>query len=237
MTGTKLTVRLLPLVVTTAVALAGCGSSSVDGSAAPGPDPAATRVVIAEAAYAYPSDTLQDWVSYNNEIAVVRVTSADEIPVDDSVKQRGEWTTNRRAVLQIERVLWRGPGQPQAPNEVAVVTSGFVHKNGDRLPLVMHGAARLEPGERYVVPLALQDGEWLIPGTSAAPLVNGRVQPAAGQENPAVTELAAHTPDQVQEKLGRTQPDAAAARRGNLQPYERWQEVANERAVGSPGSK
>lgn len=236
MTGTKLTVRLLPVVVITAVAVAGCGASSPDGTSAPAPDRATTPAVIAEAAYAYPSDTLQDWVSYNNEIAVVRVTSAEEVPVDDSVKQRGEWTTNRRAVLQIERVLWRAPGQPQAPKEVAVVTSGFVHKNGGQVPLVMHGEARLEAGERYVVPLALQDGEWLIPGTSAALLVDGRVQPARGQDNAAVSELAGLTPAQVQEKLGRTQPDAAAARRGNLQPYERWQEVANERATGANGS-
>lgn len=222
----------LPVVVTAAVAMTGCGASNADSGAARTPDPAAARVAVAEGSYAYPSDTLEDWVSYNNEVAVVWVASAEEVPVDETAKQHGEWTTNRKVQLQIESVLWRSQGQRQAPTQVTVVTSGFLHKGGEALPLVMHGEARLEAGERYVVPLALQDGEWLIPGTSAAPLVEGKVKPAEGQENRAVSELAGRTPAQVKEKLGRTQPDPAAARRGHLQPYERWNEVANERATG-----
>lgn len=216
-----------------AAAAAGCGGSGPAPSAAA--PPKAPAVVLAEGVYALPSDTLQDWVSYANQVAVVRVASAEEIPVDEGLTGSGEWTTNRRAVLHVEEVLWRGQGQRPAADEVAVVVSGFVHKNGEVVPLLMHGEARLEVGERYVVPLLLQDAEWRIPGTSATPLVDGEVQPAQGQENSAAAEFRGHTPAEVKRRLERTRPDPAAARRADLQPYERWQEVAEERAASSPG--
>ncbi|MGH2780456.1 MAG: hypothetical protein ACRDLA_03390, partial [Thermoleophilaceae bacterium] len=83
------------------------------------------------------SESLRDWVSYVDHVAVYTV--ADErAPDTDSARD----AQVREVTLGVDRRLWSATGAPQLPNRFTIDA------------LDSRDAPRLEVGERYLAPLA-----------------------------------------------------------------------------------
>ncbi|MEZ7159144.1 hypothetical protein ACBR38_29435 [Streptomyces sp. MAD19A] len=132
-------------------------------------------VVLAEGDDVLPSVTSTDWVTYADQVAVVRPTSDREIPASEEEKEAGEGYIGRQATLAVDKVLWSRPDAPQAPESLSLDVAGWVFKDGRRQEFAVHDTPRLEPGHTYILALArLDDGTWSILGSGAAlPYDNG----------------------------------------------------------------
>src|SRR5882757_5798900 len=62
-----------------------------------------------------PSVTSSDWVTYTDQVVVVRPTAEQEIPASPEETEAGEGYIGRSATLTVDTVLWTRPGAPAAP--------------------------------------------------------------------------------------------------------------------------
>lgn len=203
------------------LALAGCGSTG-------------SLPVQGSAAERFPADTLRDWVSYADHVAVFEVVSQREIPPTQEEIERGEGLVGRAVTLRIERTLWSAEHAPALPTEVHMTALGWVMQNGETRPMAAANATRVAVGQRYVAPLVrVEDGadgpEWWPLGIGAQlPLDGDRVEPVT--DGPAQRALAGRDVAAVRSALDDQAPDPEAARYRRLRPTERVRAVLRERS-------
>ncbi|WP_455360717.1 hypothetical protein [Streptomyces sp. SYSU K21746] len=136
----------------------------------PGSEPRteADGVVIADADDVSPSVTNTDWVTYADQVVVVRPVAEKEIPPSADEREAGEGYIGRSATLSVDQVLWSRAGAPTAPASVTLDVAGWTFQGDQRRKFAVHDSPRLEKGHTYIVALArLQDGTWSALGSSA----------------------------------------------------------------------
>lgn len=152
----------------------------------------------------FPGETMSDWVSFSDQIAIVEVVSEQQMATqpDTVSKSRsvGRWVT-----LRLIDSLWvRGGGRPSIStgSEFQTKVFGWVIFNGKLAKARMAHSARMEVGGQYLVPLVHLDGEW-------APLNPSSVTPV---ERSAIAKLD-----------GKSARATSAAR--ELRGLERWEKL------------
>lgn len=227
-------------VVLLSAALSGCGSQEGQRLGAP---------VAGDGSYDYdrwgmsdnalPSATLEDWVSYADQVSAVTVVAEHQLPLGPDELANAEGSVARTVTLEIERTLWRRPGAPRAQRRVTFDTWGWRLHEGRMTPM-NQGGARLEVGRRYVLPLVLFtfEGEegWgvLADGDANFPLggstiVDGQVERPAkpgSDPYPGLEVFTGVTLDAFAARLARTKADPLAAKYADLDPLARWEAVA-----------
>ncbi|MEZ7159143.1 hypothetical protein ACWIFK_01920 [Streptomyces althioticus] len=186
-----------------------------------------------------PSVTSTDWVTYADQVAVVRPTSDREIPASEEEKEAGEGYIGRQATLAVDKVLWSRPDAPQAPESLSLDVAGWVFKDGRRQEFAVHDTPRLEPGHTYILALArLDDGTWSILGSGAAlPYDNGIIgngesegkdtrTPGKGSGDSVEEQVAGERAQALVTLLRKASPDPAAVPYADLPPEERYAKAA-----------
>jgi hypothetical protein len=180
--------------------------------------------------YALPGQTLEDWVSYGDQLSVISVTDEREAGLmSASTKSKGVVT--REVELTLRRTLWRRAGAPRADRRFRVDVLGWSYR-GDRdsptarSKLVEEHAPRLEVGHRYLAVLVRLGGDWTPLRGSAVMTLSGNVvtsEVIEGEPEPAASRLRGATLAQAAALVSSTPPDPAAARHFDLPPRRRLQ--------------
>ena len=179
-----------------------------------------------------PSESLRDWVSYADELAVFEVATEEALPVPGDETVHGGYQ-GRAVTLRIEDVLWRRRGAPSAGDEVRVVTWGWNVDGDERRPVAEAGTPRLDVGERFVAPLVRveTDGvpEWTpIGGNSIFPLDDGRITTdgiVGGEPSPLLAAAVGLTAAELAERVAETRPYPLAVTYAALDPEARYRAV------------
>ncbi|MEU5767416.1 hypothetical protein ABZ782_15975 [Streptomyces asoensis] len=251
-TRTKIAGAVLGAVVAGALALvpltddrpAADGGGDGGGSLAAGP---AEKEAV-------PSFTATDWVSYGDQVAVVRVTAEHELREPDEGADTdgagtGEDYLARTVDLQVKERVWARSGAPALPSSVSFTADGWQVKDGARKELGSPDSSRLEVGHEYVVTLArFSGGVWSPLGSGGVlPYDHGRVgegefqgrtvtseayrsaweaRAVPGEEPPVASRTAGKPSSAVREVLRGARPDATAARYPGLDPVARYRKAA-----------
>lgn len=180
----------------------------------------------------FPSETLSDWVSYGDHVAIVTVVDEKALPEDEM--DSGSGIVPREVTLRIEEAIWSREGAPPVDDEVRVVTWGWIVEDGERQPVAARGGPRLELQSRYVTPLvrAPRDGvDWTPLSDSATlPLDGDRISTTkiVGSPSPIALDLDGATTEELATAVAQAAPDPVAAKHFDLPPDERWEAVLRE---------
>ncbi|MFE6828140.1 hypothetical protein [Streptomyces sp. NPDC057690] len=249
-TRTKITGAVLGAAVAGALALV---PLTDDGSA--GEADSSAVVLGASEKEAVPSFTATDWVSYGDQVAVVRVTAEHERRDTDTETETDEEAgteedyLSRTVDLQVRELVWARSDAPALPPTVSVTADGWQLKDGTKHELGSPDSSRLEVGHDYVITFArFSDGAWsplgsggVLPydhsrigegefqgetGTADAYRSTWEDRLVPGDEQPMAFRTAGKPATSVQGILRSATPDATAARYFDLDPAARHQKVA-----------
>lgn len=257
-TRTKITGAVLGAAVAGALALV---PLTDDGS---GGEADSSNVILGTAEKeAVPSFTATDWVSYGDQVAVVRVTAEHERRDTDTDTDEGAGTEedylSRTVDLQVEELVWARSDAPALPPTVSVTADGWQLKDGTKKELGSPDSSRLEVGHDYVITFArFSDGTWSPLGSGGVlPYDHGRIGEGEfqgetgtadayrstweerlipGDEQPMAFRTAGKLTTGVQGILRSTTPDATAARYFGLDPAARYQKVAGASSRPTPSA-
>ncbi|GAA1430368.1 hypothetical protein GCM10009616_14760 [Microlunatus lacustris] len=190
--------------------LAGSGCATPGSSRSPCEEPAS-------ASRAFPSSTLEDWVTYGDHAVVLRGVGELEQNGSEGVR------------LRRERTLW---SREQAPAPPPAETFGGTHRRHDAAAAARDHQYLLigtwwddqqdgEPGWAHLELLAFDDG---VVGRGSAGCRPRLSDPASGR-----TAVWGRTEAEVAGLLDRTPPDPDAVPFLALGPDERWQQLASTR--------
>ncbi|CAI9386125.1 hypothetical protein MICABA_00197 [Microbacterium sp. T2.11-28] len=198
--------------------------------------------MLSEGLDALPSETLTDWVSYADVVAVVRVGKESRGELTSDEEQAGEGLELRCVDLTIVDTLWTGPRGVAPDHEITVSPNAWVVSAGekDRL-LVFAEASHMEIGHDYLVPLVRDDAfdpAWQALSITSVLPFDGAV---VGQGEVLLDEAGAKAPleelshatqslwgagrEEVIRLLDSTPPDAIAEELSSLPPTARFREV------------
>lgn len=201
--------------------------------------PAGDRACLGQREPLWPVESLRSWVSYSDQLAVVRVTAEEAFGPEPT--ERGAYIP-RRVALTLERVLWHRRGAPAAPTRLSIVDWGWCRTADGRAPMVIDGVARLKVGRRYLVPLVQYRGEWTTFDEGRLRLVRNRLRGGVDYGRPVVAHrlLLGLAPSSAARLVDRTAPYRAAVRLAGADPVRRSHAVYRDgfrvQGVKSPES-
>ncbi len=178
-----------------------------------------------------PSSSLTDWVSYASQVSVVTVVGEEELPTHPEIDgERGGGYVGRRVDLHIDETLWTYPGSDPETGTISFVANGWIRKEEAMIPFGTPGAARLEVGNTYVVPLVRYEAGW--GWLSAETILPVDPSPVDSALRVNVDPFRIHSPtsqrlhgksfSELTETLDATTPDPVAARFAHLPSVERF---------------
>ena len=210
------------------------------GERSSGDERSGGHVVVGQASAPFPYETLEDWKSYADHVAVFTVMDEEEVPfkpADDASKTEG--SIQRKLTLRIDETVWSAADAPALPAQIKMNAPGWVLHDGKRSVLRISGVPRVRPGERYLAPLVrvetITPPRWWPLYAGAQLLVeHGRIAPNAQADPSLRTELAGQTVEQVAAAVERQAPDPVAFEHRAKRPYDRFQTVKRQKGRGVP---
>ena len=214
-------------MLTLRVVLTGVGIAVALGA---GAAPAVAQADCTEGERSWTMDTLRDWVSFSEQLSVIRVVG-ESIPPAPEGPEGWAGLIGRRVTVKVERTFWRRPGAPRAPERFRLSDWGWSGDLDHKVPIRVCGGARLEVGRRYLAPIASYHGAW-FPTDDARlrlrrDLVVGGVD--GGEPTFAHQELAGRRVGQAARLVARTVPYRAALEHPKLNPVRRWNAADEDR--------
>lgn len=168
-----------------------------------------------------PFESLRDWRSYADLVAVVEVAE-ERSAIDPVAKEAATADPLRYVTLTVQRTLWSR--RPAPPEDVEIQTWGWTRIDGDLVDEIPADGPRLEVGQAYVIGLVLGKKPGAMTMSSVLPL-DGEVIDLDRGETAFPTALDGLTVDELQERLLATEPDPVAAAHEDLPPAERADKV------------
>lgn len=157
------------------LAVAGCASAQ-------GPAPAegpqsAEAVIIGDGSLAFPTQTIEDWVTYGDFVALVTVTGSSPIAGEKEMGTDAR-VINRELTVKVDTAIWRNPAAPdtQLPDSISRPALGWTQDgaNGPLTKLAFEGSPWFEIGGQYLVVVYSDEEGYGIGSTgSALPYANG----------------------------------------------------------------
>src|SRR3712207_6727964 len=101
---------------------------------------------------AFPSDTVEDWVTYGDYLVELTAASERILPPDEDEVAAGEGLFRRQFTFTVDRVLWRRPGvKREPPTKHQAVSGGWQFKKGNLDSRKrIKDPDQVEVGRRYV---------------------------------------------------------------------------------------
>jgi hypothetical protein len=182
--------------------------------------------------YAYPAETLEDALTYADQVSVATVTGERRLPTGTEEESGG--LLGRSVALRVDRTIWRLPGAKRAPGTMEFVSWGWM-KSYDN-PIAAEGGARLEVGKRYLLALThgIEEGknEWWAYSDTTQFLLDGDTVSGefVGQSrSEALRAVTGMTVAEVAALLNRMEIDPLALKYARLGARKRWQAIGRER--------
>lgn len=226
--------RVLPVILSVMAALlgvawlSGCGGTKVDRSSTAGTG----RRSASAALDTTPFDSFSDWVSFADQVSVIRVDSErageDKHPTEDG---RG---LPRYVKVSVEQTLW-SYGAPDTSLELEA--DGWqVFTDGSRRPINPERGSRLEVGRRYLTaivrpypnPAGGTHPASVLTASSALPLVDDRVR-TTDDATPFVATLDGLNVAEIKGRLAAAEPDPLSVKYRDLPLPLRIRAMAQER--------
>jgi len=183
--------------------------------------------------YAYPAETLDDVLTYADQVSVVTVTGERRLPTGTEEESGGLY--GRSVTLRVDETIWHLPGAATAPQTMETVTWGWLGSYDN--PIATEGGARLEVGGRYLLPLAhgVEEGKldwWAFGDTPTnflleAGAVSGEY--VGDERSAALRAVTGMTVDEVEALLNRMEIDPLALKYARLGARKRWQVIGRAR--------
>jgi hypothetical protein len=179
--------------------------------------------------YAFSQETLRDWVSYFDELSIVRAVSERTAGrLNDA-----SGVVGRRVEVELERTLWRRPQAPAAPRRFSFIDFPCSRddEDGSLKPILFCGETRMVVGRRYLAIVGHWRGKWFPAGTGRLLLEGGRAVGGVDEGSPsqAHSALSGMAVEVAARAVAQTEPYRAAVANARLGP------VARERAVMRDG--
>lgn len=166
-------------------------------------------VVAAHASERFPAATLEDWVTFADQVSVVAVVDEAETAPGSDVATDGDYVL-RNLTLRVQDTPWRRSDAPSAPETLTVKTWGWIESNGQRSMHLASNAPRLEVGQRYLTPLVRPTDGW-------TPLADASILKLSGDTT--TDEVATGEPHGIAASLqGKSVQDIAKARSSGPAP-------------------
>lgn len=200
-----------------------------------GPTPGEVRT-DASSSVAYPSSSMQDWVSYGDVTAFIRVDGETAEPESEAVQKTGEGLVNRTVDVTVLRTLWQRKPSLVLPDTLRTGAWGWIVHDGRRQPTTDRGGSRLEVGHKYVATFTssgLNPG-WSVLGTAAVIPFDGERagvgERHGGDSSPGqgFDEVYGISLDQFAARLAAVPPHPVAVKYGELPARERYAKVVAE---------
>jgi hypothetical protein len=213
-------------------------------------------VVLAESLEMWPSSTPEDWVTYGDHLAVIRIASEQKLPASEEELAAGEGYYPRSLTAYVKKVIWSRGGAPALPAEFSFVNGGWTFGEHGEARLQSIGAPLVRVNGDYIVQLTHSDDagrEWTpLGGAATLPFGNGVIGQGDTIYEPTgeVYDLSADAATgstrakvwgrQGVEDLVRivsgARPDPAATEHMSLPTFERWKAVQASKAAGASPS-
>jgi hypothetical protein len=196
------------------------------GSGSQGP------VMLGEAVDLLPSETLRDWVSFADDLAVVSVAAERELPPPPGADPRlDEDYIGREVTLQVERTLWHRPGGPSVGDDFDMVVWGWTERSGTRRPFAVLGGARMEVGRRYLLPVTKIEGEWTPLGSGTILTLEGDTVTSdvpGNKPEPVAAAMKGRSLADARRAVNSAAPYPLAAKNAEVPAVERWKLVSRQ---------
>lgn len=175
----------------------------------------------------WPVETLEDWLTFADQVSTMSVVAERQLPIDERTKRIGEGPVGREVTAVIRSTLWAFDDDRVVRGTIRFRTWGWVLHDGELLPVVPEGEERLEVGDEVVAPLMrTPEGEFApIAPQTVLQLVDGRIASAEGQAArnlPALRDLHGHGVEELGTLLRRVEVDPRLRR---LDPQARAAEI------------
>jgi hypothetical protein len=159
--------RLKIIAVSVAIVAVGV-TLAVLGTARDTRQPQAPRLIIAKSDQLLPSESLTDWDSFADHLAVVTLTSERKLPPTPEEIAAGEGYIPRVITLRIDSVLWSRDQAPAAPAAFEIDLDGWSFQGATLTPIRLEGEPMMNVGSQYVMPIVyLQQSKVVqVPGWS-----------------------------------------------------------------------
>ena len=98
-------------------------------------------------------DTLAEARSFSSAWAVVEVKSETVGSVAGGGAQHGEGYASRSVELDVKSVVWKADSSVAIPDTINLMVTGYAVRDGNRIPMILEQAERMELGKEYLVGL------------------------------------------------------------------------------------
>jgi hypothetical protein len=201
--------------------------------------PHSPRIIIAQSDQLLPSESLADWSSFADHLALVTITSERKLQPSADEVAANEGYIPRVITLRIDSIMWSRPQAPAAPAAFEIDLDGWSFHGTVLTPLRLEGEPMMTVGKQYVMPIVhlqpskqVQVAGWSpLSPDSIIPLgagVLGRGDVVPGNQPTAGTprgQFDGKSAGDLSAALRGTAPYPAAAGAMNLPPDERAQLV------------
>jgi hypothetical protein len=221
--------KTLAAAICCATLLIACGDAS--------PNSEDDKFTGAQGSTLFPNESLQDWVTYADHVAVYTVVAEREMPLDAEEKESGEGYAGKLVTLRIDRTLWSAEAAPALPERIEMQAVGWLYRNGQREPTTARDSPSVSVGNRCLAPLAQVEFDvgpewWPLTPAAQLPLEGSHVG-RAGWVSPHGEALAGESVDEIEARIKRQPPDPASVKYADLRPQDRIGAVLREKAEGS----
>jgi hypothetical protein len=206
-------------------------SGPVDMSANIEPDSTsstdAPKVQHLHADYAFPVDTLEDWVTYGDAFVTFTIIKVEPIPLSKEDAELTEGVlVSSHLTAQIEEIHWTRPGASPIPSAITFTWLTSVRRDGQDRPAVTNYGQVLEAANRYVGVFSRMDSDQWQPvaaetmagfGANGLVVVPRQALPSSGQ-----AAIDGKSASEVGELLSRTPQYAGFSADEDLTPLERY---------------
>lgn len=154
---------------------------------------------------AFPTETLQDLVTYGDALVVLRVDHVRDL--DAEALEDGHLTQPRTVDATVVETLWARPGAPTAPAQVHLLAYGYVIRDGRREPVRGRDLPWWTVGHTYVGVIARMGERWVDLNGNMFEVVDGMVDPTSVTPASWVAQAGRFSPDDYAAMLAATPPD------------------------------
>lgn len=230
--------RLVTLAVALACmggALAACSNSN-DGGDSP---------VQVSASSIVPLDSLQDWVTYGDYFAEMKVISERRVVPTTEQREAGEGVVGRIIKVQVSNITWQRPSLQRnlaIPHEFETGGGFWVFKGDKEFQTEIEGRPWLSVGDSFYALFAYVDPELHTNPKKPAstvdpkwgpllylPLAGGKIPKLEAHEGEsALAAVSDKTPQEIGSLLSDTDPDPKAAAYMDEDPALRAEHVATK---------
>lgn len=162
-------------------------------------------VVTAPASTRWPAESLEDWVTFADQISTMTVVAERQLPLDERTVRIGEGLVGREVTAVIRSTLWAYHPQRVIRGTTRFRTWGWWLHDGELVPVIPEDEVRLEVGDEIVAPLMrTPEGDWapVVPH-AVLHLDDGRIELGEGQARalPRLRDLHRRTVDELAARL------------------------------------